>query len=65
MKSPCINICRMDPARQVCMGCCRTLDEIASWSSLPEAERERVMQSLDERRRQLGVPTLSSTPCAP
>jgi uncharacterized protein len=29
--SPCIDICRLD-AKGVCVGCRRTLDEIAEWS---------------------------------
>ena len=29
MKSPCVKVCIMDPQRDVCMGCARTLDEIA------------------------------------
>ena len=31
MKSPCVKVCIMDPQREVCMGCGRTLDEIAHW----------------------------------
>ena len=30
----------MDPARGVCIGCCRTLDEIARWGGMSDAERE-------------------------
>ncbi len=40
--SPCIGICSVD-ARGVCEGCLRTLDEIARWSTMGDAERLRVM----------------------
>jgi predicted Fe-S protein YdhL (DUF1289 family) len=48
--SPCINICRMDEASGWCEGCLRTLDEIACWSLLDDAEKTAVVQTLDERR---------------
>ena len=35
--SPCINVCRIDAASGLCVGCARTLDEIAAWSSLDDA----------------------------
>ena len=50
MKSPCIKVCQMDPQRDLCMGCGRTLDEIARWASMDEAERERVMSELAKRK---------------
>ena len=51
MKSPCVKVCVMDPSRGVCLGCYRTLDEIAAWGGMTDAERERVMSSLPERRK--------------
>jgi predicted Fe-S protein YdhL (DUF1289 family) len=46
----------MDPHRGVCLGCCRTLEEIARWTSMSEAERDSVMSLLEQRREALGVP---------
>jgi uncharacterized protein len=43
----------MDPARGVCIGCCRTLDEIARWGLMSDGEREQVMSGLAERRKKL------------
>jgi uncharacterized protein len=40
----------MDPVRGVCIGCCRTLDEIARWAGMTEAERERVLAALPSRK---------------
>lgn len=50
MKTPCVKVCVMDLDRGLCKGCCRTLDEIGRWSSMSDAERERIMAELPERR---------------
>ena len=34
LPSPCISVCRMDPASGLCQGCLRTIDEIVAWGSL-------------------------------
>jgi hypothetical protein len=47
----------MDPARGVCIGCCRTLDEIARWSGMTDAERERVLGVIPSRKASLGDAT--------
>ncbi len=48
--SPCTSVCRMDDASGWCQGCLRTLDEIACWSLLDDAEKTAVWQTLAERR---------------
>jgi hypothetical protein len=53
--SPCINICRMDEATGLCEGCLRTLDEIACWSLLDDAEKGEVWQQLARRREAGGA----------
>ena len=35
----------MDPVRGVCIGCCRTLDEIARWSGMPEGNDNKSFNS--------------------
>ena len=50
--SPCISVCRMDPASGLCEGCFRTLDEIAAWGLAPEEARRALWTSLAERARQ-------------
>jgi predicted Fe-S protein YdhL (DUF1289 family) len=64
VSSPCVNICHMSPRLGVCTGCCRTLDEIARWSELGDAERMRIMAVLSRRRRRLGLeePTARTAP---
>ena len=64
MKSPCITICVMDPRRGVCLGCCRTLDEIGAWGSMSNGERDAVMAELASRRQALDVPEVTVPPLA-
>jgi len=64
MKSPCVKVCQMDPVRGVCIGCCRTLDEIARWGAMTDAERAAVMQALIERRSALDIPEVPVPPLA-
>lgn len=47
--SPCIQVCILDPRSGLCRGCGRTLDEIARWTSLSDAERARVIGLLPAR----------------
>ena len=55
--SPCINVCRMDPATGWCEGCLRTLDEIAAWSALDDAAKRAVWKLLPARRETLAAKT--------
>jgi predicted Fe-S protein YdhL (DUF1289 family) len=59
MKSPCVKVCIMDPQRDVCMGCARTLDEIARWGLMSEEQRGAVMAELPARRERLALPPVS------
>ena len=46
--SPCISVCKMSDARGLCIGCMRTIDEIAAWSTMSDAARLAVWQTLPE-----------------
>lgn len=48
--TPCINVCVLDQATGLCRGCGRTVDEIASWARMSDAERERIMNELPQRQ---------------
>ena len=48
--SPCTSVCRMDARTGWCEGCLRTLDEIAVWSGLDDADKRRLWLLLDQRR---------------
>ena len=49
IETPCLQVCVLDPGRNVCIGCGRTLDEIARWIALGDGERRRIMAQLPER----------------
>lgn len=51
--SPCIKICALDQTGVFCVGCGRSLDEIAIWSSANEQERRVILEQLPERLKQL------------
>ena len=46
--SPCVNICRLD-AQGLCIGCRRTLSEIAEWSQASDARRLEILGALKTR----------------
>jgi predicted Fe-S protein YdhL (DUF1289 family) len=50
IESPCVKVCTVDARSGLCLGCGRTVDEIARWSAMNEAERTRVMAELPARR---------------
>lgn len=54
--SPCISVCRLDPATGWCVGCLRTIDEIARWGTLPQSQRDAVMAALEQRRADPAAP---------
>jgi len=60
--SPCISVCRMDAATGLCVGCLRTLDEIAAWSVLDDDARRDVWTAIAQRRARLA--TVESLPDA-
>lgn len=51
--TPCIKVCAVDGESGFCLGCHRTLPEIAGWSRLTDAERETVMHALPARRARI------------
>jgi len=53
VKSPCNKVCQIDPQSGLCIGCARTLDEVARWAEMSDAERERVMAELQNRGQSL------------
>ena len=50
--SPCTNVCRIDARTGWCEGCRRTLDEIAAWSTMSDADKRAVWVLLKQRRQQ-------------
>jgi len=49
MDTPCVKICTLDHASGLCLGCGRTIEEIARWGALSDDERRRIMAELPAR----------------
>jgi uncharacterized protein len=63
MDTPCIQICQIDTESGLCVGCGRTLDEIARWGRLSSSERRAIMRDLPERLRDNGL-AMETAPAA-
>ena len=48
--SPCTNVCRMDEESGLCLGCWRSIDEIAGWSRADDAARREILARVGQRR---------------
>ncbi len=53
ISTPCIKVCVVDGESGLCLGCLRTLPEIAGWGRLSEDERRAVMAELPARKAML------------
>ncbi|MCV2872968.1 DUF1289 domain-containing protein [Defluviimonas sp. WL0050] len=51
--SPCIKICTIHPAERLCVGCLRSIDEIAGWGRMSPEERRAIMADLPSRAPRL------------
>lgn len=51
--SPCVNICQLDPASGYCIGCLRTMDEIANWLELNNEQKRAIVALLEQRKKAL------------
>lgn len=49
LPSPCIGICRVDARTHFCVGCLRTIDEIATWGGASEGDKRLIWQALQQR----------------
>ncbi len=49
VSSPCIKVCIVSGETGLCLGCGRTLAEIASWGGMNETRRRTIMAELPAR----------------
>jgi predicted Fe-S protein YdhL (DUF1289 family) len=56
IETPCNRVCVVHPALGLCIGCGRSLDEIARWMDLAPPERARIMAQLPSRLAALSGP---------
>jgi uncharacterized protein len=59
IETPCIAVCMIDPRTGLCLGCGRTLPEIARWHRIDNAERLAIMELLPGRMAEAGLPALA------
>ena len=59
-ETPCIAVCMIDPRTSLCLGCGRTLPEIARWPKMASAERLALMARLPGRMEQAGLTPAAS-----
>jgi predicted Fe-S protein YdhL (DUF1289 family) len=53
IQSPCVKLCVVHPEERICVGCLRSIDEIATWSRLSHEARAAVMADLPARAPRL------------
>jgi predicted Fe-S protein YdhL (DUF1289 family) len=53
IESPCVRVCVIHPAADICVACFRTRKEIATWSRMAPEDRSRLMQELPGRIHQI------------
>jgi len=53
--SPCVGVCQIDRETKFCLGCWRTLQEIAHWSRYDDTERLAVLDRLRARQTEAGA----------
>jgi uncharacterized protein len=51
LETNCVNVGELDARWGLCMGCARTLDEIARWGEMSVEERRAIMALLPARRK--------------
>jgi predicted Fe-S protein YdhL (DUF1289 family) len=49
VESPCTNVCNLRDG--LCVGCGRTVAEIASWGGMSEEERAEIVQAIRDGER--------------
>ncbi len=51
--SPCIKLCTVHPTERICIGCYRSIDEIAAWGRMTPETRRAIMAELPSRAPRL------------
>jgi predicted Fe-S protein YdhL (DUF1289 family) len=54
--SPCVNVCQIDAKSDLCLGCRRTLQEIADWLDMTPDEKLATLERVSQRTAPAGNP---------
>jgi predicted Fe-S protein YdhL (DUF1289 family) len=57
--TPCVQVCVVDGESGLCLGCYRTLAEVAGWARFSDTERAALMVELPTRRSRISPEKLS------
>ncbi len=55
-ESPCVQVCSIHQPSGLCLGCGRTIGEIARWADMSPGERRRIMDELPGRMVAAALP---------
>jgi predicted Fe-S protein YdhL (DUF1289 family) len=61
IESPCVNMCALDPASDICLGCGRNLAEITRWARYSDHERAAITAQLPVRLAAFALPATDKT----
>ena len=53
IKTPCIGFCEMVKGLGICYGCGRRIGEISAWSTMPDSDKDRIMEECKDRLNKL------------
>ena len=53
--SPCVGVCQINSKTKFCLGCWRSLREVAHWSRYSRAEKLAVVDSIKQRQADAGL----------
>lgn len=51
--SPCIGVCTIDEDSGFCLGCARSLKEVAQWRKLDDVQKKAILDALPARKCKL------------
>ena len=60
-ETPCNRVCTLHPVSGLCLGCARSLEEIAGWSTFDDKERAAIMSQLQKRLAVMTFANISPT----
>lgn len=49
VESPCVKLCTLHPVERICIGCYRSVEEIAGWTRMTPENRARIIGELPGR----------------
>jgi hypothetical protein len=61
VETPCNRICALDPISGLCLGCGRSVAEIAGWIGFDDSERAAIMMRLPIRRAAMTCANINPT----